>query len=91
MSKTISQIEFEENKSVYELEIYKLQRENLRLSNRQLRKYWLLTIVSFLIGVVSTIVSSKFSGSSQESLMRKELQEVKSDISRIDSILIRIR
>jgi hypothetical protein len=39
MTKTISQLDYEENKAKYELEIHRLQKENLILSNEVLKDY----------------------------------------------------
>lgn len=48
MAKTFSQHDYEENKAKYELIIHNLQKENLQLANKQLRRYWLFSTVSFL-------------------------------------------
>ena len=55
MSKSISGHDYENNKSDYELVIHKLQKENLELSNAQLKDYpytkWMARI-SFAISAL---------------------------------------
>lgn len=56
MAKTFSQKEYEDNKGKYELIIHTLQKENLTLSNKQLKRYWIYSTLSFFAGIVSAIV-----------------------------------
>jgi len=58
MSRTISGHDYENNKSDYELVIHKLQKENLELSNAQLKDYqytkWMARL-SFIISIILLI------------------------------------
>lgn len=58
MSSTISGHDYENNKSDYELVIHKLQKENLELSNAQLKDYqytnWMARL-SFIISIILPI------------------------------------
>jgi len=47
---------YEQNKADYELIIHKLQKENLELSNKQLKRYWVYSTLSFFAGIISAII-----------------------------------
>lgn len=56
MAKSISELQWEKNKYRYQKELAELQTTNLKLSNKQLKRYWLLTTVSFFTGIISAII-----------------------------------
>lgn len=53
----LNEIDYKRNPEKYQYRLLELQSENLRLSNNQLKKYWILTLVSFAFGVASTVLS----------------------------------
>jgi len=53
MAKSIKGLFLEQNRSDYDLQMHNLQAENLRLSTKQLKRYYTYSIISFISGIIS--------------------------------------
>ena len=63
MAKSFSGYNYEQNKGDFEFKIHtllaenlKLSSENLQLSTKQLKRYFLYSIASFFVGIISAII-----------------------------------
>lgn len=79
MAKSIEQIEYERDKSRFELEIHKLQTENLilssenlKISTRQLKRYFLYSIISFITGILSAAIIQYIGKTESRDILRLE-------------------
>src|SRR6266498_2575491 len=56
MSNSIKELDYKSNHEKYNLILHELQAENLRLSTKQLKRYFIYSIISFLAGILSAII-----------------------------------
>lgn len=59
MASTLKELDYKTNPDKYNLALLELQSENLRLSTKQLKRYWLLTCSSFILGIVATTITTR--------------------------------
>lgn len=83
---------YERNKSEYDLQIFRLQKENLQLANKQLKRYWLYTIISFCLGVSSTFITHTYTKDTKDTqILSYKIDSIKAVVKNLEDSIRNVR